>query len=306
MSLEEDLAHLTPARDSALTIGVFDGVHRGHRHLIDALVEEARASGLLAGVVTFKNHPVTVLRPGTRVRFLTDVAERSRLLKELGVDFVAAVRFDPALAGLSSRDFLGVLASELRMRKLVVGPDFAMGRDRDGSVETLPAIASEIGAEFKSVDLVTDPSGLVKSTAIRKQIADGEVSGAARLLGRNFSIAGTVGEGQRRGREMGFPTANLEVHPDLIIPGDGIYATWAHLESGRHMAATSIGLRPTFDDGENRTVEAFLLDFSEDIYGQTLRLEFVKHLRGEEKYDTVEALMEQIDRDVQDTRAALS
>lgn len=306
MSLEEDLAHLTPARDSALTIGVFDGVHRGHRHLIDALVDEARASGLLAGVVTFKNHPVTVLRPGTRVRFLTDVAERSRLLKELGVDFVAAVRFDPALAGLSSRDFLGVLASELRMRKLVVGPDFAMGRDRDGSVETLPAIASEIGAEFKSVDLVTDPSGLVKSTAIRKQIADGEVSGAARLLGRNFSIAGTVGEGQRRGREMGFPTANLEVHPDLIIPGDGIYATWAHLESGRHMAATSIGLRPTFDDGENRTVEAFLLDFSEDIYGQALRLEFVKHLRGEEKYDTVEALMEQIDRDVQDTRTALS
>ena len=306
MSLEEDLAHLTPARDSALTIGVFDGVHRGHRHLIEALVEEARASGLLAGVVTFKNHPVTVLRPGTRVRFLTDVAERSRLIKELGVDFVAAVRFDPALAGLSSRDFLGVLASELRMRKLVVGPDFAMGRDRDGSVETLPAIASEIGAEFKSVDLVTDPSGLVKSTAIRKQIADGEVSGAARLLGRNFSITGTVGEGQRRGREMGFPTANLEVHPDLIIPGDGIYATWAHLESGRHMAATSIGLRPTFDDGENRTVEAFLLDFSEDIYGQTLRLEFVKHLRGEEKYDTVEALMEQIDRDVQDTRVALS
>lgn len=306
MSLEEDLAHLTPARDSALTIGVFDGVHRGHRHLIDALVDEARASGLLAGVVTFKNHPVTVLRPGTRVRFLTDVAERSRLLKELGVDFVAAVRFDPALAGLSSRDFLSVLASELRMRKLVVGPDFAMGRDRDGSVETLPAIASEIGAEFKSVDLVTDPSGLVKSTAIRKQIADGEVSGAARLLGRNFSITGTVGGGQRRGREMGFPTANLEVHPDLIIPGDGIYATWAHLESGRHMAATSIGLRPTFDDGENRTVEAFLLDFSEDIYGQTLRLEFVKYLRGEEKYDTVEALMEQIDRDVQDTRAALS
>ena len=306
MSLQEDLAHISPTHDSALTIGVFDGVHRGHRHLIAALVEEARASGLLAGVVTFKNHPVTVLRPGTRVRFLTDVAERSRLLKELGVDFVAAVGFDPALARLSSHKFLRVLVRDLRMRKLVVGPDFAMGRDRDGSVETLPGIASDIGFEFKSVDLVTDPSGIVKSTAIRKRIADGEVSGAARLLGRNFSVQGIVVEGQKRGRELGFPTANLDVDSDLIIPSDGIYATWAHLESGSHMAATSIGLRPTFDDGENRTIEAFLLDFSEDLYGRTLRLEFVQRLRGEEKYDTVEALLEQMDKDVQQTRTALS
>ena len=306
MSLEEDLAHLSPGRDSALTIGVFDGVHRGHRHLIRALVEEARASGLLAGVVTFKNHPITVLRPGTRVRFLTDVSERTRLLKGLGVDFVAAVHFDTALARLTSREFLSVLARDLRMRNLVVGPDFAMGRDRDGSVETLPGITTEIGSEFKSVDLVTDPSGIVKSTAIRKQIDAGEVSDAARLLGRNFSVTGIVGGGHERGREMGFPTANLEVDPDIIIPGDGIYATWAHVESGSYMAATSIGLRPTFDDGEDRTVEAFLLDFSEDLYSQTLRLEFVQRLRGEEKYDTVEALMEQIDKDVQDTRAALS
>jgi riboflavin kinase/FMN adenylyltransferase len=192
------------------------------------------------------------------------------------------------------------------MRKLVVGPDFAMGRNRDGSVETLPGLASDIGFEFKSVDLITDPSGLVKSTAIRKQIADGQVSGAAHLLGRNFSVNGTVVQGQKRGRELGFPTANLDVDSNLIIPCDGIYATWAHLEGGSYMAATSIGLRPTFDDGENRTVEAFLLDFSEDLYGQTLRLEFVQRLRGEEKYDTVEALLEQMDKDVQQTRAALS
>ncbi len=306
MSLEEDLSHLSPAHDSALTIGVFDGVHRGHRHLIGALVEEARASGLLAGVVTFKNHPVTVLRPGTRVRFLTDVTERTRLLKGLGVDFVAAIEFDLALARLPSREFLRVLYRDLRMRKLVVGPDFAMGRNRDGSVETLPGLASDIGFEFKSVDLITDPSGLVKSTAIRKQIADGQVSGVAHLLGRNFSVHGTVVQGQKRGRELGFPTANLDVDSNLIIPCDGIYATLAHLESGSYMAATSIGLRPTFDDGESRTIEAFLLDFSEDIYGQKLRLEFVQRLRGEEKYDTVEALLVQIDKDVQQTRAALS
>ena len=306
MSLEEDLSHLSPGRDSAVTIGVFDGVHRGHRHLIRRLVKEAQASNLQAGVVTFRTHPITVLRPGSRVRLLTDTVERARLLTDLGVDFVATIGFDLELAGLRSQEFLRVLVRRLRMRKLVVGPDFAMGRDRDGSVETLPEIASTLGFEFKSVDLVTDPAGLVKSTEIRSRIDAGEVSSAAQLLGRNFSVTGVVGRGQERGREFGFPTANLEIVADMIVPGDGIYAAWAHLDSGSYMSATSIGLRPTFDDGEHRTVEAYLLDFASDIYGQRVRLEFVSRLRGEEKYETVEALLDQIREDVRQTRAVLS
>ena len=306
MSLEEDLAHLTPERDAAVTIGVFDGVHRGHRHLIGRLVEEARAAGLQAGVVTFREHPVAVLRPGTHVQLLTDVAERTRLLGDLGVDFVAAVGFNLEIARLSSKDFLRVLFRQLRMRQLVVGPDFAMGRDRDGTVETLPEIASDVGFQFKSVELVTDPAGLVKSTAIRQAIAAGKISHAARLLGRNFSISGVVGRGQERGRELGFPTANLEVAPEFVVPSNGIYATLAHIGSRSYMAATSIGLRPTFDDGESRTIEAYILDFSNDIYDEPLRLEFVRRIRGEEKYETVEALVDQIDRDVQQTRAILS
>ena len=306
MSLDQDLSHLCPDRESAITIGVFDGVHRGHRHLINRLVDEARRSNLLAGVVTFKNHPVTILRPGVRVQFLTDLSERVRLLEGLGVDFIATVVFDEVIARLSSHDFLEVVYKRLRMRKLVVGPDFAMGRDRDGTLETIPHIARSMGFEFTYVDLMTDPTGLVKSTTIRRQIAEGDVAGAARLLGRNFSIQGVIGRGQKRGRELGFPTANLEVAPEFVTPADGIYATWAHLESGTHMAATSIGSRPTFQDGQDRTIEAYLLDFAGDVYGQPLRLEFVQRLRGEEKYDNVEALLGQIERDVQQTCDVLS
>ncbi len=306
MSLDQDLSHLSQDRDSAITIGVFDGVHRGHRHLIRQLVDEARQSGLSAGVVTFKNHPITVVRPGTRVRLLTDLLDRMRLLRELGVDFVVAVTFDEEVARLSSSEFLKTLYKRLRMRKLVVGPDFAMGRDRDGTLETLPGIAADQGLDFKSVDLMTDPAAVVKSTTIRSQISEGDIAGAARLLGRNYSVRGVVWRGEERGRALGFPTANLEVSTDFVTPANGIYATWAHLESGTHMAATSIGTRPTFDDVRNRTIEAFLLDFSDDIYGQQLRLEFVQRLRGEEKYDTVEALIYQIDEDVRQTRTVLT
>ena len=286
MSLDRHLSQLSLDRDSAVTIGVFDGVHRGHRHLVGQLVEEARSSGYLACVVTFKNLPVTVLRPETQVQFLTDLDERGRLLEQLGVDVVVPIEFDQPLAQLSAGDFLQILYDRLRMRKLVVGPDFAMGRNRGGTVETLPAIAKEIGFGFKVVELMTDTAGAVKSTAIRKQIASGDVLRASRLLGRNFTVRGVVTRGQERGHELGFPTANLDVPSGFIVPGDGIYATRVHLGSGTYMAATSIGVRPTFDDGTDRTVEAYLLDFAGDIYGEPLRLEFVARLRGEEKFET--------------------
>ncbi len=307
MSLDEELKRPPTGRRSAITIGVFDGVHRGHRHLISRLAREARSDGLLAGVVTFKNHPISVLRPGARVEMLMDLDERVRLLGETGVDFVAPVSFDSGLARLSAAEFLAILRERLNVRKLVVGPDFAMGRNRDGNSQTLPALARSAGFEFISVELMTDPAGIVKSTEIRRLIASGDVSGAARLLGRDFSVRGAVVLGQRRGRELGFPTANLEVPPGFLIPADGIYATWAHVEgAGARMAATSVGKRPTFDDGNHRTVEAFLLDFSGDIYGRTLRLQFARRLRGEEKFDSVDALLERMTEDVRQTRALLS
>jgi riboflavin kinase/FMN adenylyltransferase len=305
MKIDDDLSQLLVDRDSALTIGVFDGVHRGHVHLIRHLISEAKSAGRLSGVVTFKNHPRSVVRPDFKPNYISTLEERVRLLKENGIDFVVPLTFDHDLAHLPAEQFLARLSERLRMKALVVGPDFGMGQNRDGTLDTLPILGRKLGFSFKSVDLLTDSDSPVKSTVIRNLIAEGDVGMVSRMLARNFSVTGTVVDGFKRGRTLGFPTANVEILDGFASPGDGIYATWAFLESGRYMAATSIGTRPTFKEG-GRTIEAFLLDFSEDIYGQILRLEFVKRLRGEEKFDSVDALLSQINKDVQQTREYLT
>ena len=304
MKIDEDLSQLSVDRDSVLTIGVFDGVHRGHVHLIRRLTSEAQSAGMLSGVVTFRNHPKTVLRPDFKTNYISDLEERVRLLKGHGVDFVVPVTFDRDLAQLPAEQFLARLSDRLRMKALVVGPDFAMGRNRDGTLETLPLLGRKLGFTFKSVDLLKDSDNPVKSTVIRNLIAEGNVESVSRMLGRNFSAIGTVVDGLKRGQTLGFPTANLEVPNGYASPGDGIYATWAYLESGRYMAATSIGFNPTFA-GRGHSIEAHLMDFEGDLYGGRVRLEFVRRLRDELKFDTVEGLQRQVDRDIDETRAAL-
>ena len=304
MRIDEELASLDPKEDTMLTIGVFDGVHRGHRHLIAQLVREAAAAGCLSGVVTFRNHPSSVLRADFQPQYLTTLDERVDLLEELGVAFIVPVTFDTELSRLSARDFITRLRKSLRMRGLVVGPDFAMGHGRDGDVAALTHLGREMGFSVKTVELLSDNAAAVKSTTIRRALVDGDVSLVADMLGRNFSQAGVVVEGEKRGRTLGFPTANLQTPPGMAIPADGIYAAWAYVGEGRHMAATSIGLRPTFDN-QPRAIEAFLLDFTGDLYGKRIRLEYVRRLREELKYDTIEALLEQIRIDVDQTRAIL-
>lgn len=309
MTIDEDLSHLSLNRewdrDCALTVGVFDGLHLGHQHLIRNLISEAERTNRLSAVVTFRNHPATVLRQGAQIHLLMDLDDRIGALKRLGVDVVVPITFDRELSQLSSEQFLMKLADKLRMRSLIVGPDFSIGHNRDGTVETLPALSRKLGFSFHVVDPLIDAQRMVKSTAIRKLVAAGDMKAASRMLGRDFEARGMVARGLERGRELGFPTANLEVPETLAVPGDGIYATWAQLSSGRYMAATSIGTRPTFNEGV-RTIEAFILDFSDEIYGQTLRLEFVQRLRPEEKFDTVEALVSQIGKDVEQTRELLT
>jgi riboflavin kinase/FMN adenylyltransferase len=305
MTIDHDLSHLSPDRDCALTIGVFDGVHLGHRHLISKVISDADRTGRLSAVVTFKNHPTTVLSQARSVPLLMDLDDRISALKQLGVDIVAPVTFDKKLSELSAQQFLVKLADKLRMRSLIVGPDFSIGHNRDGTVETLPSLSQTLGFSFHVVDPLIDGKHMVKSTAIRKMVAAGDMKAASRMLGRNFVARGVVVRGMERGRGLGFPTANLETPERQAVPADGIYATWAQLASGRYMAATSIGTRPTFDDG-GRTIEAFILDFSDEIYGETLRLEFVERLRPEEKFDSVEALLLQIGKDVEQTRELLA
>ena len=305
MRIEQELAQTHIDRDSVLTIGVFDGVHRGHQSLLAKVVAEAKTKGGAAGVLTFRNHPDSVLNPNFQPQYITSIAERIRLIKDLGIDFVVPVTFDMEIAGLRARKFTELLCSKLRMRGLVVGPDFAMGYKREGNVDMLSDMGAELGFSVSVVDLLSDGGDAVHSTSIRKALVDGNVKDMAKKLGRNFSISGTVVTGDKRGRTLGFPTANIEVGLDMVVPGNGIYATLAFVDGERHMAATSIGTRPTFD-GKGRTIEAFLLEFDSNLYNRKLRLEFVQRLRDELKFDSVDALLEQMELDVEQTRRLLA
>ena len=304
MRIDQELAALRVERDSMLTVGVFDGVHRGHRRLVAQLVEQARRTGRAAGVVTFRNHPAAVLRADFQPQYLTTLEQRLDLLRETGVDFVAPVTFDAELSQLDAREFAARLVSTLRMRGLVVGADFAMGHGRGGDLAALTRLGEELGFTVRAVDLLADGPLTVKSTSIRRALAEGDVESVAKMLGRNFTSQGVVAEGDKRGRELGFPTANLETTPGLAVPANGIYAAWAEVDGERHMAAVSIGVRPTF--GEHpRAIEAYLLEYQGNLYGKTMRLEFVAHLRDELKFDTVEALVAQMRDDVRTTSQIL-
>ncbi len=304
MKIAHELADQAPERDSVLAVGVFDGVHRGHQHLLARLVARAASSSRSAGVITFRNHPASVLRPDFQPCYITTLEERVRLLKKAGVDFVVPVTFDLELSRLRARDFVVLLTERLRMRALVVGPDFAMGHKREGDARVLAGLGQELGFSVEVVEPLTEAGVAVKSTAIRQAIARGQMDWAASMLGRSFVLKGTVVRGLGRGRKLGYPTANLEVPPGMAVPGDGIYATWAWVDGKPYMAATSIGTRPTFSEGI-RTIETYILDFSGDLYHKVVGLEFVRRLRDELAFSSVEALLEQIARDVEATRQAL-
>ena len=304
MRIEHELEQAHIDRDSVLTIGVFDGVHLGHQSLIAKVIAEAEARGAASGVLTFRNHPDSALNPNFQPQYITSIEERVRLIEELGVDFVVPVTFDMNVAGLRASKFTELLRSKLRMRGLVVGPDFAMGYKREGNVDALSELGAELGFSVSVVDLLSEGGDAVHSTSIRRAIVEGNVRDAAKKLGRNFSISGTVVTGEKLGRTLGFPTANVEVGPDMAVPGNGIYATLAFVDAERHMAATSIGTRPTFD-GNGRTIEAFLLGFDKNLYNRQLRLEFVQRLRDELKFESVDELLKQMELDVEQTRALL-
>ena len=305
MTVHQELVRAAPPGDTFLTVGVFDGVHVGHQHLLRCLVNEARRHGALAGVVTFRNHPRTVLMPEGGPPYITSLAQREALLHAEGVDTVVTIPFTKELSLLDAREFVRLLLAHLRMKGLVVGPDFALGHNREGTVSALRALGRELGFQVVVVGVLLQDGAPIRSTAIRQALSAGEVVGASRMLGRPFSLDGVVVAGNGRGKTLGFPTANLQVDPGRILPADGIYAAWAVADGVRYPSATSIGVRPTFGAGA-RSVEAYLMDYQGDLYGKRLELQLVSRLRDELAFPSAEALVEQMHRDVASARAALS
>lgn len=297
----DELRRIAPGRPSAVTIGVFDGVHLGHQALIARLREGAAARGLASVVVTFHPAPVSVLRPDIRLSYITTLDERLQLLRGLGVSAVGPVTFTSELAQVSAHDFAAGLREHLDMRLILGGPDLSIGRRREGDVAWLQAHGSELGFAVETVEFVADGAYKMGSSAIRTALGQGDVETAARVLGRPFALHGPVVEGARRGRTIGFPTANIAVAADLAIPAFGVYVSRATVDGRGFMAATNIGRRPTFDDGPP-SVEPHLLDFEGDLYGRDLRLELLARLRGEQRFAGIDALIAQIRVDVQATR----
>jgi riboflavin kinase/FMN adenylyltransferase len=297
-----ELSRVAPGRPCAVTVGVFDGVHRGHRHLVGILLEAARSEGLASAAITFNPHPRAVLRPGMAVTYLTSLEERVEQLQALGLDSVAVLPFTSELAQLSPQDFLRMLVDELQMKLLVVGPDFALGRNRAGTIGVMRQAGEGIGFRVEVAPLLAEEGEKVGSSAIRQALADGDVGMVAKLLGRPFALRGPVVEGDRRGRTLGFPTANIAVGIDHALPAYGIYVTRAHLRENTYESCTSIGIRPTFDVEPRPTVETFILDFDGDIYGRELRIELLHRLRGEARFESADELVDQMHRDVRDTR----
>jgi len=304
MLVEDELARVMPERETALTIGVFDGIHLGHQFLIGKLKEEAVLEGLLSGVVTFNRHPRLVLSPQSRITYLTSLKERIELLKGLGVEFVVTLSFTPELAQLGAREFIGLLRRYLRMRRLVIGPDFALGRGREGGVHALEALGEKLDFSVEVVPPIVYQGEVVSSTAIRGALSKGDVEKVSELLGRRFTLAGQVSKGDERGKILGFPTANLIPAPEQALPADGVYATRAFLSETVYQAVTNIGVRPTFGSGQ-RLVEVHLLDFDGELYGQELKIELVDRLRDEMKFSSAGELKAQMVRDVTQARAIL-
>lgn len=291
---------------AVVTIGVFDGVHLGHQALVRQVLDRAAALDAASVCVTFSPHPEDVLRPEAEIAHLATLSERTALLRALGVTDVLVFEFTRELSQLSPEQFLDLLLKRFRLRELWIGTDFALGRNRSGGPERLAAIGRQHHFTVHQFPPVEIEGAVISSSRIRQTLADGRVDEANRLLGRPYRLTGTVVEGDRRGRQLGFPTANVSLTERLAVPADGIYAVWVRVagESDSRPGAASIGVRPTFGWGARR-IEVYLIDYVGNLYGQELSIDFVAWLRPEERFESRDALVAQMRQDVRAARAIL-
>jgi riboflavin kinase/FMN adenylyltransferase len=309
VNVVRDIDELPAGLRFVLAIGTFDGVHRGHVRVVATLAREAGELDAVPVVLTFDPHPAQVLR-GSAPAVLCDLDERLELLEQLGVDTTIVQNFTHAFADQSAEQFIDRLTRGRDLAALVLTAESAFGRDREAGLPAVRRLASKFGYRVVEVDRLANRGQIVSSTVLRKAVADGRLSEARRLLGRRHAVTGTVVEGDRRGRDLGYPTANLRFDEDVALPPDGIYAVrvrWTD-ERGviqRKPGVASLGVRPTFGEGGARLLEVNVFDFNGDLYGRRLRVEFVRRLRGEKRFASAQALIAQMDRDAARARRIL-
>jgi riboflavin kinase/FMN adenylyltransferase len=301
----EQLSEVPERMPTFVAVGSFDGVHLGHQAVLKKMIAAAQKAGVRTAVLTFFPHPKRVIQQMTEPHYLTTLNERVRLLAKLGIELIVTHPFNDTVRQTHAADFVAEMCQYLDMRQLW-GGNFALGYQREGDIPFLRRLGEEKGYTVEQIEAMVMWDGeRVSSSRIRRSLTEGDLAEVNSCLGRPYQISGTIVKGAQMGRTIGFPTANIDYWPEQLLPGNGVYATYAWLGEVRHMAATNVGVRPTVN-GAALTVEAHLLDFDADIYGRTLRLEFINHIRPEMKFPGLEALKAQIQADVQQVRELLS
>jgi riboflavin kinase/FMN adenylyltransferase len=305
MQITKDLDQRQPS-PAVLTIGSFDGVHIGHQAIIKGVIKSAREKGVAAVALTFEPSPREILRPGQPIAYLTRLPQKLAIFERLGLDETVVVKFTKKLSKVEAPDFIKWVREHMPFVELWEGEGFALGHDRTGNTGVLAQLGEEKGFKLEIVPLLQHGDRPVSSTRIREALMVGDLETVTRLLGRYATVPGTVVVGSKRGRELGYPTANLALLPNQALPADGVYATWVWRPSTKQMlpAVTSVGTRPMFED-DARLVEAHILGFNGDLYGESLTVHFVKYLRGQERFTNLGALINQMDTDAAQTRHVL-
>jgi riboflavin kinase / FMN adenylyltransferase len=301
-----DLTQLVPNRPVVLTIGVFDGVHLGHQALLRQVVaSSARERDGLSVVLTLDPHPIEVLSPGISISYLTTLDERLELIEQQGLDLCLVLNFTPQVAQTPAHDFMLFLQKHLNLIELWEGPDFALGRSRQGNYDSLRMLGERLGFSIHCVDYPRTDGRTISSTQIRELVLAGNVAEAATMLGRPPSVHGLVVHGAKRGTQLGFPTVNMELPTKKVVPANGVYAVRLRIGDELLAGVANIGTRPCFG-GTRRNIEAHIFDFEESIYGQWLEVQFIERLREERRFDDIDALTTQIRHDIGQAQSILN
>jgi len=283
------------------TIGVFDGVHIGHRFLIEKLKQDAIKRHLLSGVITFDPPPRSILQPDANNLWISELKDKVSTLKQLGVDVIIVLSFTQALSQLSAKDFISFLVNRLKMCGIIIGPDLVLGRNQEGNAQTLRLLGQEMDFSVEVVPPFMLNEETVSSTLIRQELDAGDMVKVERLLGHHFTLNARVISGDKRGRTLGFPTANLAIATEQALPASGVYLTNTYVSNKRFISATYVGSRPTFH-GSTNTVETYLLDYEGNLYGREIELSFIRRFRDDKRFSSPQELAAQIDKDVEEIK----
>ena len=305
LELEKQISKFTNNQETILTIGVFDGVHKGHQHLFKKLNDIASKTTKHSTVITFINHPNTILTSNFLPSYLYNAEKKIQLIKDLNVNSVIPITFNDSIASLTAVEFIEILKRKINIHTIVLGHDFAMGKDRQGTKSEIVNIGSKYNFLTANVPPYKQKDTIVSTSMIKKMILNGEVNNVSKSLGRNFEISGKVIKGFSRGKKLGYPTANIEIEPNIIKPSNGIYATFATINKKIYFSSTTIGIAPTFKE-QKYSIETYIIDFEKSIYSQNITIEFIEKLRNEIKFENIETLKYQIQLDIQKTKNILN